>query len=69
MHGGSGSSPCRQPVFRRDLCREHFCAYARSLMGNTFASIHKSPERSFGAMDFEGRGYLTLDMFLKSSIM
>ena len=47
-----GGHVCNRERFRRDLCREHFCVYARNLLRNTLASLYQAPYQAFGALDF-----------------
>ena len=60
---------CQKKAFRRQLCREHFCAFVRAKLKNTLQTLYKAPDNAFGMLDPSGLGHITLDAVLSSHLV
>ena len=59
---------CKKRSVLRNLCRNHFQTYVTTQLRKVMPTLYAGPEYAFGAFDFTGTGFVTIDAILKSLV-
>ena len=51
------------------MCRKHYLDRIKLRLNEEIKKTYRGPDQAYAALDFEGKGFITKDMFLDSLIV